>query len=58
MSVERETFPGLLEAQAIVLGYVDNSYWLDVGTPAAFVQGSADVVQGVVESPALPGPAG
>jgi mannose-1-phosphate guanylyltransferase len=58
VSVERETFPGLLEANAIVLGYVDTSYWLDVGTPAAFVQGSADVVRGVVESPALPGPPG
>jgi mannose-1-phosphate guanylyltransferase len=58
VSVERETFPGLLEAKAIVLGYVDTSYWLDVGTPAAFVRGSADVVQGVVASPALPGPPG
>jgi mannose-1-phosphate guanylyltransferase len=58
VSVERETFPGLLEAKQIVLGYVDNSYWLDVGTPRAFVRGSADVVEGVVESPALPGPVG
>lgn len=58
VSVERETFPSLLEAQVTILGYVDNSYWLDVGTPRAFVQGSADVVRGVVESPALPGPTG
>lgn len=58
VSVERETFPGLLESNAIVLGYIDNSYWLDVGTPAAFVQGSADVIQGVVDSPARPGPVG
>jgi mannose-1-phosphate guanylyltransferase len=58
VSVERETFPGLLEAKAIMLGYVDNSYWLDVGTPRAFVQGSADVVRGVVASPALAGPPG
>jgi mannose-1-phosphate guanylyltransferase len=53
VSVERETFPELLEAREIVLGYVDTSYWLDVGTPAAFVQGSADVVLGVIDSPAL-----
>jgi mannose-1-phosphate guanylyltransferase len=58
VSVERETFPGLLEAKAIVLGYLDTSYWLDVGTPSAFVQGSADVVRGVVVSPVLPGPPG
>jgi mannose-1-phosphate guanylyltransferase len=58
VSVERETFPALLEDKAIVLGYVDTSYWLDVGTPQAFTRGSADVVLGVVESPALPGPPG
>ncbi len=58
VSVERETFPELLEAGAIILGYVDTSYWLDVGTPAAFVKGSADVVTGVVETYALPGPVG
>lgn len=37
VSVERETFPGLLEAGAHVHGFVDASYWLDVGTPEAFV---------------------
>jgi mannose-1-phosphate guanylyltransferase len=58
VSVERETFPQLLEANEVVLGYIDNAYWLDVGTPAAFVKGSADVVEGVVDSPALPGPTG
>jgi mannose-1-phosphate guanylyltransferase len=58
VSVERETFPQLLENGALMLGYVDTSYWLDVGTPAAFVKGSADVVTGVVETFALPGPPG
>jgi mannose-1-phosphate guanylyltransferase len=58
VSVERETFPGLLAAGAVVTGFVDSSYWLDVGTPAAFVQGSADVVRGRLTSPALPGTPG
>jgi mannose-1-phosphate guanylyltransferase len=58
VSVERETFPGLLAADEVVMGFVDSSYWLDVGTPAAFVQGSADVVQGHLASPALPGTPG
>ena len=53
VSVERETFPDLLAANAVVLGYVETAYWLDVGTPAAFVKGNADVVLGVLESPAL-----
>ncbi|MFE3447354.1 sugar phosphate nucleotidyltransferase [Nonomuraea sp. NPDC059194] len=58
VSVERQTFPGLIESGALVLGYADSSYWLDVGTPAAFVQGSRDLVLGRLRSPALPGPTG
>ncbi|MGH3539936.1 MAG: sugar phosphate nucleotidyltransferase [Pseudonocardiaceae bacterium] len=58
VSVERETFPGLLAAGARVHAHVDASYWLDLGTPAAFVQGSADLVRGIAPSPALLGPVG
>ena len=58
VSVERETFPGLLAAGAVVLGYVDSTYWLDLGTPATFVRGSADLVQGIAPTAALPGPVG
>lgn len=53
VSVERETFPGLLASGARVQGHVDASYWLDLGTPAAFVQGSADLVRGVAPTAAL-----
>jgi mannose-1-phosphate guanylyltransferase len=55
VSVERETFPGLLAAGAVVLGYVDSTYWLDLGTPATFVRGSADLVLGLAPTAALPG---
>ncbi|MFJ2032352.1 sugar phosphate nucleotidyltransferase [Streptosporangium sp. NPDC087985] len=58
VSVERETFPGLIDSGALVLGYADASYWLDVGTPAAFIKGSRDLVLGRLASPALPGPTG
>jgi mannose-1-phosphate guanylyltransferase len=58
VSVERETFPGLLASGARVQGYVDSSYWLDVGTPEAFVRGSADLVLGVAPTTSLPGPTG
>jgi mannose-1-phosphate guanylyltransferase len=58
VSVERETFPGMLAAGALVVGYVDSTYWLDLGTPSAFVQGSRDLVTGRISSPALPGPVG
>jgi mannose-1-phosphate guanylyltransferase len=58
VSVERATFPELISGGDLVLGYVDTSYWLDVGTPEAFVRGSRDLVLGELASPALPGPCG
>jgi mannose-1-phosphate guanylyltransferase len=58
VSVERETFPGLLDNGAHLHGFVDSSYWLDVGTPEAFVRGSADLVRGVAPTSALAGPTG
>jgi mannose-1-phosphate guanylyltransferase len=58
VSVERETFPGLLAAGARVRAYVDDTYWRDLGRPADFVAGSADLVLGVAPSPALPGATG
>ena len=58
VSVERETFPGLLRDGAFLLGHVDPAYWLDLGMPAAFVRGSCDLVLGRLRSPALPGEVG
>ncbi|MCX2711142.1 NDP-sugar synthase [Mycolicibacterium sp. J2] len=58
LSVEREVFPALLAQGRKVCGYVDNSYWRDMGTPDDFVRGSADLVRGIAPSPALNGQAG
>jgi mannose-1-phosphate guanylyltransferase len=54
VSVERDTFPNLLADNAKVFGYLDNSYWLDIGTPAALVKASADLITGVISSAATP----
>ena len=43
VSVERETFPGLLADGARLQGYVERSYWLDIGTPAAYVAANRDL---------------
>ena len=56
VSVERETFPQLLEQGARVRGVVDDGYWLDLGTPLSFVQGSVDLVLGHAPSPAVTRP--
>jgi mannose-1-phosphate guanylyltransferase len=58
VSVERETFPALVAEDRLVVGYVDTAYWRDVGTPAALVAASRDLVLGRAASPAVPaGPA-
>ena len=54
VSVERDTFPNLLSSGVKVCGYLDNSYWLDIGNPAALVKASADLVTGVITSAATP----
>jgi mannose-1-phosphate guanylyltransferase len=56
VSVERETFPGLLASGALVVGHVNEGYWRDFGTPADFVAGSADLVRGIAPSPAVLAP--
>ena len=58
VSVERETFPELLSSGSHLQGMVDSTYWLDLGTPQAFVRGSADLVLGRAPSPAVPGRCG
>ena len=44
ISVERETFPQLLASGAKVFGFIDKSYWLDIGTPKALLKASTDIV--------------
>ncbi|MUL98900.1 sugar phosphate nucleotidyltransferase [Mycolicibacterium sp. CBMA 334] len=47
LSVEREIFPDVLSRGLRMCGYVDTSYWRDMGTPDDFVRGSADLVRGI-----------
>ncbi len=58
VSVERETFPQLLRDGRLLVGYRADGYWMDVGTPAALVKASSDLVRGLAASPALPDPPG
>jgi mannose-1-phosphate guanylyltransferase len=55
VSVERETFPQLVENGAAVFGYVENAYWLDIGTPKALLKASTDIVSRSGEFLAIPG---
>jgi mannose-1-phosphate guanylyltransferase len=44
VSIERQTFPKLVKDGRPVYGYHEQSYWLDIGTPAALFKGSRDIV--------------
>jgi mannose-1-phosphate guanylyltransferase len=45
-SIERDVFPRLVGHG--LHGYVHEGYWLDVGTPDSYLQGSFDILEGTV----------
>ncbi len=53
VSVERQTFPQLIEANKKVMGFIEKAYWLDIGTPNALLKGSRDLVTGIADGDAL-----
>jgi len=55
VSVERETFPQLVSNGAGVFGYIENAYWLDIGTPRALLKASIDIVQRTADYLVRPG---
>lgn len=53
LSVERDIFPKAISAHQKIMGYVSDDYWLDIGTPAALMKGSRDLVSSVANADAL-----
>jgi mannose-1-phosphate guanylyltransferase len=53
VSVERDVFPLMVQDQTL-FAFVDSSYWIDAGTPAAFLQANRDILDGT-RSVHLPG---
>ncbi|MET0817016.1 MAG: NDP-sugar synthase [Solirubrobacteraceae bacterium] len=53
-SIERDVFPRLVGDG--LYGYVGEGYWLDIGTPERYLQGTADILAGNVETEVV-GPA-
>jgi mannose-1-phosphate guanylyltransferase len=53
ISVERQTFPGALAVGKKLYGFVDRSYWLDIGTPAALLKATSDLISGEASSVAF-----
>ena len=47
-SIEREVFPALV-GQGLY-GYESGGYWLDIGTPERYLQGTFDILEGIVQT--------
>jgi mannose-1-phosphate guanylyltransferase len=48
VSIEREVWPHLIDAG--LYGFPSESYWLDIGTPARYLQGTFDILEGNVHT--------
>ncbi|MGA9874634.1 MAG: NDP-sugar synthase [Solirubrobacteraceae bacterium] len=48
VSIEREVWPRLIGEG--LYGYSSESYWLDIGTPARYLQGTFDILEGNVQT--------
>jgi mannose-1-phosphate guanylyltransferase len=51
VSIERVTFPALLEQRGQVYAMGTEDYWIDIGKPESFIAASADVVAGRLGAP-------
>ncbi len=48
VSIERETFPRLIEGGEPVYSFPSEAYWRDIGTPAAYLDAHIDALEGRV----------
>lgn len=48
ISIERELFPALVDRG--LFGYAADGYWLDIGTPERYLQGTFDILEGNVST--------
>ncbi|HMD44858.1 MAG TPA: NDP-sugar synthase [Acidimicrobiales bacterium] len=53
VSIERETFPAIV-ADGGLYAMADDTYWIDTGTPEAYVQANLDLLDGRRPGPASP----
>jgi NDP-sugar pyrophosphorylase family protein len=55
VSIERETFPRMLEEPSCLYAMASEAYWIDIGTPEKYLQGHADVLRGALGRVPAPG---
>src|SRR5829696_2555973 len=50
-SIERSFFPSLIERGETFVAYVYDGYWIDIGTPAKYLQVHKDIMDGRYQAP-------
>ena len=55
VSIERETFPELLDSRRQLFALARDVYWLDIGTPSKYREAHVDVVRGALGTPPVRG---
>ena len=56
-SIERSFFPSLIERGETFVAYVYDGYWIDIGTPAKYMQVHRDIMDGRYAAPPFAGAA-
>jgi NDP-sugar pyrophosphorylase family protein len=56
-SIERSFFPSLIERGETFVAYVYDGYWIDIGTPAKYLQVHRDIMDGRYSAPPFSGAA-
>jgi NDP-sugar pyrophosphorylase family protein len=51
VSIERETFPRMLDRRGRLLALQSDAYWIDIGTPGKYIDANTDVVDGKLGTP-------
>jgi mannose-1-phosphate guanylyltransferase len=54
-SIERSFFPSLIERGETFVAYIDHGYWIDIGTPAKYLQVHRDIMDGRYSAPPFNG---
>jgi mannose-1-phosphate guanylyltransferase len=54
-SIERSFFPSLIENRETFVAYVYDGYWIDIGTPAKYMQVHQDIMDGRYSAPPFNG---
>jgi NDP-sugar pyrophosphorylase family protein len=57
-SIERSYFPSLVERSEMFMAYIHRGYWIDIGTPAKYMQVHRDIMDGRFNAPPFSGERG